>query len=462
MAKDYEMTWNAKARRWFKKQDGTQYSIASGKLAKLYPSLFQSATKEGSRQAANQWWRDTLATVAAHPQKAALEAAIEQREKMAHWCELEDRGETRAAIVAEVATLRKALDEKTPVKDLGLWLDPLWQMGAPNPYHGIDKGHWIDAVEQVEKHHRWQGSKAKQEGLDELAKQFLDSVEGTPRHVADQRKALDDFRKWLGHNRPEFNPRTLSQWRSYLKDQTQWSDWWRKRRMLIAIAFLKWLWIEEIIDSLPRNIDDKKLKFKVEVEPGTPWTDAEVKKMLKTVRGRSRLYCLLALNCGMYAGDIGQLKKSQVDWERGRIKRGRSKTKVGNELWFQLWPETFELLKKHSAEYPHDTLALATRTGEPLWRSEAAEGHKEKKANYVSETLSRFKDRHNLELPPLMNLRHTGRTKIDNHPSYGRYARAYLQHSKNSVDAKHYEHPSQEQFDDTLHWLGQQFGLVKK
>src|SRR5262249_41656048 len=85
------------------------------------------------------------------------------------------------------------------------------------------------------------------------------------------------------------------------------------------------------------------------------FTVDEVRALLKTCDGfseRTKLYLLLMVNCGMYQNDVAELRKEEVNWTKGTVTRARSKTRErqGPVVTYQLWPETFALLKKHRAK----------------------------------------------------------------------------------------------------------------
>ena len=61
------MTWNKRAKRWFKKHRLKSYTVTVGKLRKLYPELVSGDSQHGSIQAANQWWTDKLPEIATEP-----------------------------------------------------------------------------------------------------------------------------------------------------------------------------------------------------------------------------------------------------------------------------------------------------------------------------------------------------------------------------------------------------------
>ena len=52
----------------------------------------------------------------------------------------------------------------------------------------------------------------------------------------------------------------------------------------------------------------------------------EVPKLIDEAPGQLKLHLLLMANTGMTQTDISDLHPSEVDWERGRVTRKRSKT----------------------------------------------------------------------------------------------------------------------------------------
>jgi len=72
------MGWNVASKRWFKKHGGKVKAVGCPTLSKMYPTLYVGPTKEGSRSAANQWWRDQLV-------KYALDASTDRRPHAGYW-----------------------------------------------------------------------------------------------------------------------------------------------------------------------------------------------------------------------------------------------------------------------------------------------------------------------------------------------------------------------------------------
>ena len=56
-----------------------------------------------------------------------------------------------------------------------------------------------------------------------------------------------------------------------------------------------------------------------------------------------------------------------MDWVNSRIRSERHKTGTGSDFWFELWSETFRLLKLF---WNDGELALVSEEGTPLWCDE--------------------------------------------------------------------------------------------
>ena len=82
----------------------------------------------------------------------------------------------------------------------------------------------------------------------------------------------------------------------------------------------------------------------------TPYKTDDVKTLIDLIANdQTKLFVLLALNCGMLQGDIAKLQQDEVDWENGVISRHRSKlhrraksNKQIPKVEYPLWNETFE------------------------------------------------------------------------------------------------------------------------
>jgi integrase len=75
------------------------------------------------------------------------------------------------------------------------------------------------------------------------------------------------------------------------------------------------------------------------------FTTAELKKIIKAVRGPLRAFVLLGLNGGMYAADIAQLRPADLRKEKACHMIDNDRGKTGVRRRFVLWPETVEAME---------------------------------------------------------------------------------------------------------------------
>ena len=227
----------------------------------------------------------------------------------------------------------------------------------------------------------------------------------------------------------------------------------------IARQFVTWLVGEEHLDRLPNNFKSRELVFEKETKAIQTFPVEELKQLLSMSKDRLRLYLLLMANTGMMQGDISDLKPEEVDWTEGRITRKRSKTDNYENVptvTYQLWPVTFELLKKHRSKDPDHV--LLTRNGTTLVTRELrATGpvHTDTiRLNYVYLT-----DKDNLKNPrPLKQIRKTSSSLLANKFDEA-LAEHFLGHAPTGIGRRHYLVVDQGRFDEAIHWLGEQLGV---
>lgn len=115
-------------------------------------------------------------------------------------------------------------------------------------------------------------------------------------------------------------------------------------------AMLEWWYDSEYgagWSRLQRFNDAFKVEKRTNLRVKVPTLD-EIKDILAEATGRQRLAVLLALNCGMYAVDIGRLERSEINLEKGYIFWDREKQPENPfRVRHDLWPETLEEVKKH-------------------------------------------------------------------------------------------------------------------
>lgn len=466
-----KLTWYGKGKRWFKSYQRKQHAVSCRQLWEQYPHLMVADTKEGSQKAAEAWWEHKYATLAAHPQAADYRLAIETRQLMAEWCRRENKD--RVQILEEIDRFKKA--EKQGVmlttKRMGelrgwqmllsatLWLGDLPVDPSNKP---VDGETWGARVEQIKKVLSYETTK-QTTSLRDLAQKFCEhkSVDVSPFRVETINRQLMDFCDFVGKDNVhaiEFEP-VLADYRVWLVKQSGFASPTQDQRLKIAKAFATWLWdTARVIDECPRNL--KKLTIKVETHEPESWTDEEVRELLERTSGQQKLYYLLMLNCGMYQGDIGQLKKTQVNFQDGTITRARSKTEGngGRVVTYPLWQETLELLRQCWSD--DEELALTTLTGAPLYYQRLKENGKVARKDMINTTHHQWQKRNGLRFPALKNLRKTGRNKLDEHDSHARCAIYYLAHSAQTIDDRYYHRtPEPARFAAAIRWLGEQWGI---
>jgi integrase len=224
---------------------------------------------------------------------------------------------------------------------------------------------------------------------------------------------------------------------------------------LTARQFITRLVELELI-PLPANMHSRRFRFGTAVKPIEIFSDAEVRTILAAATERTRLLVLLMLNCGMYQSDIADLGTNEVDWQAGTITRPRTKRPGGMVTRYQLWPETFALLKKYRASKQvlnarGFARLLLTGEGNPL-TSFAIKDGKVSHYDAVKGIWRTVMDKTKIRKPPKL-FRKTAATKLGEHEGYKYYQSYYLSHAPKSMADRHYTIPSDTEFFAALAWL---------
>lgn len=214
---------------------------------------------------------------------------------------------------------------------------------------------------------------------------------------------------------------------------------------------------------LPGNIASRRFRFNEQPGEVSRYSVDEVKAMLAKAADRTKLYILLACNCGMYQGDIADLGDDEVDWTEGTITRPRSKTPKGPKVTYRLWPETFALLRKLKATVKvsngrGSNRVLLTCSGKPLVEHVLREDGGTKSNDRIRDNFIILSKK--LKLPQRLKiklLRKTAASELGSHPAYGAYTQYFLAHSPRGVADRHYIKPDDMQFQAALEWLRGRF-----
>jgi integrase len=236
------------------------------------------------------------------------------------------------------------------------------------------------------------------------------------------------------------------------------SDTGARDAMQVARQFIRRLWSLSVI-SLPNNIDSHDLEIHVQTKPIEPWDFEVLGGILRDAPEPLRLYLLLMANCGMTQKDVSDLLPSQVDWEKGIITRKRSKTKKWDNVptvSYQLWGDTFELLKKHGKR--KGERVFLTTDGVPLVVDKMSSKFKGSKRDKINQLWMDWSTRQRIKNNKgLKAIRKTSATKLSENSKYSRFTQYFLAQSPKTVADKHYIRPSQTEFDKAVTWLGKQY-----
>lgn len=473
MPRKRELTWWAHRKCWRKR------TTINGKTKDFYFKFGRSKSDEDGYKKALEAWNVKKAKLAkAEPTNnhIHLDKAIRFRERLAEYHRLEQDNERSQLFQSEAESLRKLATKKNLThNDVASFIATLVKPTAH------EANIWHQNAMMVRMHSEWNTSPATENTVDENAKTFIElKLTDVPAELSPGRwdslaRAVTEFKEFVGTARDinDINAKTLTLYRTHLLRRSEQGDFNRKTandKLKDARQFIRSCWRLEALENIPRNIDDPALAISFEVPQPRSFEKDEIATLLKGANEKLELFMLLGLNCGMLQQDIACLKPSEVDWELGRIKRRRSKTRrraKGNtnipEVDWKLWKRTFKLLKAHRSESLEHVLLNAH--GRPLKRSAIGDDEKLDNTSNISKQYERLQS--SLTIPksdrkPFKTLRSTGSTILASDNRYSRFAQHYLGDAPRSIIEKHYiAHigDRQDQFDEAIVWMGKHFGI---
>jgi len=423
------MTWQAPTKRWFKKWKGKIYAVSCRQLG-VEPS------KEASTAAANDWWEAKLKEIeSAPPTEQDLRInAFKVWSMVQDWGQLDEasreklvdslvgagqyqklKGQAEAVVDSTIAATPPDRTVRAQIEAWGTLLRGVCQSGQ------MSSGRLDSYSRQIEKFAEWIGPETAIDTITEA------KLEGYFNHLTLQ-VAAERFSPAYAHN-----------------------------ALMTAKQFISRLAELKLI-PVPGNLRSRRFRFSHSA-PAKIQTFAieEVRQLLAGCDGfseRTKLYLLLMLNCGMYQNDIAEMLKEEVNWTKGTVTRARSKTRErhGPVVTYQLWPETFALLKKHRAK--DGELALTTDEGKPLVRLWLEES-RTRRYDVIQSAWTRLADKLGVKKIRLgmKHLRKTSASLLGQHQHYKFYANHFLADSPRTVADRHYVIPSNEEFFQALSWL---------
>lgn len=232
------------------------------------------------------------------------------------------------------------------------------------------------------------------------------------------------------------------------------SNTWARDRLGSLKTFVRWLWHMDAIESLPRVLDSPSFSISQDASPVITYTIDEIHVLLQQASARTRLYILLMLNCGFTQKDVSDLHPGEVDWDRGRITRKRSKTKKHRnapEVSYKLWKETLALLQQERSA-GHSERVLVNENGGPLWQEFRGSDGKFKKMDNIRNAFERLRRKTGIT-KTLKSLKKTSATLLRDNGNYASLVRVFLSHAATSMSDKHYAQMPQNLLDEAIQWL---------
>ena len=471
MATKYQLSWRASEKRWRKRYKGKDYYFAApeGKVASYQRCLAEWKRKKAEIDRADEETADKKAWELVLDQIEAKMAQLEQEDQEEH---RKDWLYWRQALVAVKEAIKRGepyfydeeqgqetdLNDPVQVPIVVPDIEPLGtglKKGEPPPWELMER-----TPEEPEPETTIAGNVAS---FLERKKGQVERGERSHGRYDALRVALESFTTFAGGHKPveSIDGQLLARWRDRLETRAasgEMSLRYAKDHLQAVKQFVTWCWEHDLIE-FPRILKSREFSIAAPEQTVEVFTVDEVRRLIEGAGEPLRLHLLLMLNCGMQQSDIAELRHDEVDWEAGRIERKRSKTKKHRnvpKVVYQLWPETFELLKAHRSHHPE--LVLTNRNGSPLLVQRIVEGKVKKTDNIRSAYRRLVAKLANGNPPvkiakPMKHLRKTSASKLGEHPEYARYAQHFLGHAPTTVADRHYVRPSQEQFGKALPWL---------
>ncbi|MDM4016685.1 tyrosine-type recombinase/integrase [Roseiconus lacunae] len=466
MRRRYELTWIARQRRWRKRYRKQEY---------FFPAK-PGETKESSyRRVIVEWTR----------KKAEVDLADSETQESKlreSWQPLLNRVREMQAVVSsdDTPTNRKVwrdlerlfVDEMiSPAIEAGLTPQDLGSAGHPDALvmtteadlrmHHSESPQLIG--ETPDGPAPWDVIDTGEDNtVETLLSRWLESLRKTvtPQRTDNAHKSVQRYLQTLPSSEASvvFNSSQIGRYfddlRTAVNSQTG-KDLSEKMKACYAAdlkQFCRFAFSEGAIETLPRILASPRAVFKVSPKEIKTFSDKEVKEVLSEASGKTELYILLALNCGMTQVDVSDLKPSEVDFAKGTLTRKRSKTRKHENVptvCYPLWKRTLDLLREHATEGP-DRL-LVNNAGNPLVGPSRS-------YDSVGKAVAKLREDMKRKSPLTFKLfRKTASTKLAS--EYPDLVELFLGHAPKTVAERHYAKPSQDRFNEAVRWLGRSFGL---
>jgi integrase len=296
--------------------------------------------------------------------------------------------------------------------------------------------------------------------LGDLLKAFVDSRRReaaagglSQGRVEQQRIHAERFVEWAGRKQglEKLSGSILLGYRDQVLDEVSkgLSSYTARDRLANVKSLVKFAFKREYIDAMPKCLDDD---YQVSLAKRAIETISkdEIFSLLHHATRRQRLYLLLGLNCGFYAGDIADTRISEIDLNKGTITRKRSKTKSHENVptvAYKLWPETMEVVREF-IERSGD-VAFRSETGGTLITQKVNGQGRLTKNDAIHSSWKRLQQASNSKSQHKL-LRKTGATWLESSERFHRFGELYLCHAPQTIKQIHYAAPDLKGFHEAL------------
>jgi site-specific recombinase XerD len=169
------------------------------------------------------------------------------------------------------------------------------------------------------------------------------SAEITIRHYADQSSCLKKFMSFIGQHRRinEISTLDLQNYKRKLK-RAYSSEHRTNLHISIMKTMFHWARKNDVLDHIP-NIDAVS-SVRIIHKQRYVFASEQIHRLFDSADVQMKAMIWLGLNCGFGCTNCAQLKWSDLDLTKGRVKLARRKTGVPRDL--PLWSETIQSLEK--------------------------------------------------------------------------------------------------------------------
>lgn|GEM_PF-5582587 len=462
MAAQYLMSWEGgKKHRWVKMHNGVRYRVSC-------IDLNAPPTKVDSYLAANQWWRQKLNSLGPKQKKQLAprpdqEDAIREIDRRIDFAQrsrpdlLKNLKNDRAKILAQDDRELQLLDADQISAKI-----QLLKMAGWRPPHNLDPVALqiiLGSDQTWAERYRQADSNLNALPISDLIAKYLELLRQNIK-PASHYEIQNYFNRLMNDSRVLNNssvPNAISE-----RTVDLHFEWLVSKNYEIGThnkylgffrAFIKWLYQQKLIETIPRNLLIKIHRKKVRRKKIRVFD--KLLNCLHILNDTYKLWALLGLNCGMTAVDLGSTCWEDIEQEKWILTRLRTKTEDCADtptVRYRLWPETVTLLKRLPKR---DGMLFLTDKGEPMYRSWYSDGRMKKKDLFGS-YWQRLDPKPSI---PLGKFRSVAATGLKNSPIWRAYIDYFLGHAAGKTSDKFYGEEADTPFFTALDFLRAQLGI---